>query len=202
MGILSRISYLSPLLLIVALPALPCAAQRKQLDAKLALIEGRDAASGTEYATFLLADTQSVQGAAQETSPTLRIECVSDRGKRKMDMYVDFGLSERVPFHPPFRKDANSPFPPSNPTVELVMSFRGYKPMKPLRRSWEALPGGEYRYRTPGRASHNMEDIDFFLAYMLAAPAVRVELARGGSAAEFDTSSLVPAVQQATLCRR
>ncbi len=60
------------------------------------------------------------------------------------------------------------------------MDFLGYKPVKPVRRQWEipVQTPGQYRYNPPGGGSSNMEDITYYLRYLLALPTLRLTLRR------------------------
>ena len=81
------------------------------------------------------------------------------------------------------------------------MDFLGYKPVKPARRQWETpiQTPGQYRYNPPGSGSSNMEEIAYYLRYLLALPTLRLTL--GERSAEYMTTPLLDAIRKEPLCR-
>ncbi len=73
--------------------------------------------------------------------------------------------------------------------------------MKPVRRQWEipVLPPGQYRYNTPGGESTNMEDISYYLRYLLALPNLRLTV--GQRSVEFLSTPLLDEIRREPLCR-
>ena len=66
-----------------------------------------------------------------------------------------------------------------------------YHPVKPVRRQWEipVQTPGQYRYIPPGGGSTNMEDMSYYLRYLLALPTLRLTL--GDRSAEYMTTPLL-----------
>jgi len=81
------------------------------------------------------------------------------------------------------------------------MDFLGYKAVKPVRRQWEipVQTSGQYRYNPPGGGSANMEEISYYLRYLLALPTLRLTL--DNRSAEFMTTPLLDAIRKEPLCR-
>jgi hypothetical protein len=182
---------------VAVMPAAYSSAQTTALPAGLTVIEGREPDSGSAY-TRLTLSAEGAQAAPAE-SPALTIECFEVKAKRKVGIYVDFGGVDRT-FHAPAKPDPITHFPPSNPSVRLKLTFEGYKPFKD---SWEMMPSGEYRYRSPGLESPNLDQPSLFLWYMYAVPVVHVSFADGkesGKTAEFHTSGLIAEMRKRSLC--
>lgn len=92
-------------------------------------------------------------------------------------------------------------FPPRTDKVTMTMEFLGYTRVKPMRRQWE-MPvetPGQYRYNPPGTGSPNLEEVSYFLHYLLALPTLRLTL--GNHSAEFVTTPLLTQIKAETLCQ-
>jgi hypothetical protein len=81
------------------------------------------------------------------------------------------------------------------------MDFLGYTHVKPVRRQWEipVQTSGQYRYNPPGGGSSNLEEITYYLRYLLALPTLRLTLAN--RSAEFMTTPLLAAIRKEPVCR-
>jgi hypothetical protein len=80
------------------------------------------------------------------------------------------------------------------------MDFIGYTHVKPVRRQWEipAQTPGQYRYNSPGSGSSNLEEITYYLRYLLALPTLRLTL--NNNSVEFQTTSLLNEIRKEPLC--
>ena len=60
----------------------------------------------------------------------------------------------------------------------MTMEFLGYTHVRPVRRQWEipVQTPGQYRYNPPGGGSANLEEITFYLRYLIALPTLRLAL--------------------------
>ena len=81
------------------------------------------------------------------------------------------------------------------------MEFLGYTHVKPVRRQWEvpAQTPGQYRYNPPGAGSTNLEEITYYLRYLLALPTLRLTL--DNRSADFLTTPLLDQIRKEPLCR-
>ena len=171
-------------------------------------LHGTHTASGIEYLRLLLITEAAATARASEnplTAPTLTFECTSLHNKRTLSLYVNFGGVEDTGFPPPFVPTQQDLFPPRNPNVAITLLFEGYIKSKPFKRTWEALPNGNYKYRNPGMGSSNLDDPRFFLQYLNSLPTLHVVLAKpeAGKPAElfFHTAPLLQQTFQAPLCQ-
>jgi hypothetical protein len=83
----------------------------------------------------------------------------------------------------------------------LTMEFLGYTHVKPVRRQWEipVQTPGQYRYNSPGGGSANLEEITYYLRYLVALPTLRLTL--DSRSAEFLTTPLLDQIRKEPLCR-
>ena len=58
---------------------------------------------------------------------------------------------------------------------------------------------GQYRYNPPGGGSANLEEIIYYLRYLVALPTLRLTL--GNRSVEFMTSPLLAEIRKEPLCR-
>jgi hypothetical protein len=81
------------------------------------------------------------------------------------------------------------------------MDFIGYTHVKPVHRQWEIpiQPPGQYRYNPPGPGSSNLEEITYYLRYLLALPTLRLTL--NNNSVEFMTVPLLNEIRKEPLCR-
>jgi hypothetical protein len=81
------------------------------------------------------------------------------------------------------------------------MDFIGYTHVNPVRRQWEipVQTPGQYRYNPPGSGSSNLEEITYYLHYLLALPTLRLTL--NNNSVEFMTAPLLNEIRKEPLCR-
>jgi hypothetical protein len=81
------------------------------------------------------------------------------------------------------------------------MDFLGYTHVKPVRRQWEipVQTPDLYRYNPPGSGSANLEEITYYLRYLLALPTLRLTL--DNRSVEFLTTPLLVEIRKEPLCR-
>jgi hypothetical protein len=117
-------------------------------------------------------------------------------------MFTTFGGPADLAFYPPWKPaDANDHFPPRTEKVTITMDFLGYTHVKPFRRQWE-IPTEEtsvYRYNSPSAGSTNLEEVSWFLRYLMSLPTLRLTL--NNVSAEFVTTPFLADIRQEPLCR-
>ena len=81
------------------------------------------------------------------------------------------------------------------------MEFLGYTHVKPVRRQWEVpvQTPGQYRYNPPGAGSANLEEIAYYLRYLVALPTLRLTL--DNHSADFLTTPPLDEIRKKPLCR-
>lgn len=154
----------------------PSPPQPEVIAPSLSRLEGVDAVSGIHYVRLILS-FPPVENSPQ-APPRFIMECTEIKGTRDLAWLVSFGGVADVNFTPPFRPTPVQPYPPHNPTANLTMTFEGYMKWKPYVRSWEVLPSGEMRYRSPGLTSPNLDGPRFFLSYLNSLPGLRIGYAK------------------------
>jgi hypothetical protein len=182
-----------------------------QQAAKTTLPNGVDRLAGTESASRIqyvrLILTGSLRGnlPAQPPvpPPTLIAQCtLRPTGRSYFELFANFGGATDLAYYPPWTPATKYDlFPPITQKVTITMDFLGYKPVKPARRQWE-IPiqtPGQYHYNPPGGGSSNMEEITYYLRYLLALPTLRLTL--GDRSAEYMTTPLLNAIRKESLCR-
>lgn len=135
--------------------------------------------------------------------PTLTAQCtLRPSGKYLFELFADFGgITDRA-FYPPWKPASEQDlFPPRTQKVTITMDFLGYTHVKPVRRQWEIPVNtpGQFRYNSPASGSANMEDITFYLRFLLALPTLRLTLDH--QAADFLTTPLLDQLRKEPLCR-
>ncbi len=168
-------------------------------------LAGMEAASKIQYVRLILSG--SLHGAASDDPPvpppTLIAQCtLRPNGKSYFELFANFGHATDLAYYPPWTPASkNDLFPPITQKTTIVMDFIGYKPVKPVRRQWEipVQTPGQYRYNPPGGGSSNMEEITYYLRYLLALPTLRLTL--GDRSAEYMTTPLLDAIRKEPLCR-
>lgn len=165
--------------------------------------EGVDAQTGIHYVRLML-----VNGAAAENGRAparFTVECTDEGGKKDMSWLVTFGGVRWTGFVPPFRPTPQSPVRPNYPSAKLKMGFEGYMKWKPVTRSWEMLPSGEWRYRNPGMHSPNMESLRYYLTWLNSLPTLRIAIVQpqpGGAQEEvFDARPLLNEMAKVPVCQ-
>ena len=181
-----------------------------QQSGKTILTNGVDRLAGTEgtsriqYVRLILMG--SLRGNPAEPPvppPTLIAQCtLRPNGRSYFELFANFGGATDLAYYPPWTPSTkNDLFPPITQKVTITMNFLGYKPVKPARRQWE-IPiqtPGQYRYNPPGGGSSNMEEITYYLRYLLALPTLRLTL--NDQSADYMTTPLLDAIRKEPLCR-
>jgi hypothetical protein len=202
---------LSALQVLLCASFLPAQQADSQQPEKTALANGVDRLAGTEAASKIqyvrLILSGSLHGGEPADPPvpppTLIAQCtLRPNGRSYFELYANFGNATDVAYYAPWIPASKDDlFPPITQKVIITMDFLGYKPVKPVRRQWEMpvqMPG-QYRYNPPGGGSSNMEDITYYLRYLLALPTLRLTL--GDRSAEYITTPLLDAIRKEPLCR-
>jgi hypothetical protein len=192
-------------------------------DSLITRIAGRESTSGIEYVRLILngkslksdsggASRAAILGSPTEGSnivppaqltPQLTAQCTkAASGKLGFEMFVNFGGVSDTSFYPPWKPASSTElFPPLLVKSTVTMEFLGYTHVKPVKRQFEAVlqPAGQYRYNTPSGGSSNMEDITYYLRFLLALPTLRVTLPP--HSAEFFTTQLLNQIRSEPLCK-
>jgi hypothetical protein len=193
--------------LLIATPMM--VAQSTTVVPGLVRLDGLEAPSKITYVRFSLdGKLLDEHGAAvavvpDAAPPRLIAQCTSSpTGKLGFELLADFGGVDDLAFHPPWNhlRDGGL-FPPQLEKVSVTMEFLGYTHVKPVKRQWEVLlqPAGQLRYDRPGGGTTNMEDLPYYLRYLLALPTLRLHYM--GKVAEFQTSALLEQVKKEPLCK-
>jgi hypothetical protein len=82
----------------------------------------------------------------------------------------------------------------------MTMEFLGCTHVKPIRRQWEipVQTPGQYRYNPPGGGSANLEEITYYLLYLIALSTLRLTL--GNRSVEFMTTPLLAEIRKEPHC--
>jgi hypothetical protein len=123
-------------------------------------------------------------------------------GKSFFELFANFGSVSDLAFYPPWTPASQQDlFPPRTDKVTFTMEFLGYTHVKPVRRQWEipVQTPDQYRYNPPGGGSQNLEEIAYYLRYLVSLPTLRLTL--GNRSAEFLTTPLLDEVRKEPLCR-
>ena len=167
-------------------------------------VEGTDVGSGTQYVR--LSVTSSGSGMAPDLAPHFTLECRDVKGKRDLLWFLSFGGVPVQQFEPPFKPSHSDPYPPNYPKVKLKMDFEGYMRSKPISRSWEELPTGEFRFCNAGLQCPNMESARFYMSYLTALPTLRIAFANSSESMlpeqVFDLRGLVDEANKTPICGR
>jgi hypothetical protein len=170
-------------------------------------IAGQEPASQIQYVRLTLPGTlrppTTGDSPAPSPSPTLIAQCtLRPNGKSYFELFANFGRTTDLAFYPPWtRSPQGDLFPPPTEKVMMTMDFLGYTHVKPVRRQWEipVQTPGQYRYNPPGSGSSNLEEIAYYLRYLLALPTLRLTL--GNNSADFLTTPLLNEIRKEPLCR-
>jgi hypothetical protein len=142
-------------------------------------------------------------GDSPTSAPTLIAQCtLKPSGKSSFELFANFGGATDLTFYPPWTPTSTHElFPPRTEKVTLTMEFLGYTHVKPVRRQWEipVQTPGQYRYNPPGGGSANLEEITYYLRYLVALPTLRLTL--DNRSAEFLTTPLLDEIRKEPLCR-
>jgi hypothetical protein len=154
-------------------------------------IAGQEPGSQIRYVRLALAGSlrlpAAVNSSVPSPVPTLIAQCtLRPNGKSYFELFANFGGATDLTFYPPWTPASQEDlFPPRTEKVSMTMDFLGYTRVKPVSRQWEipVQTPGQYRYNPPGSGSSNLEEIAYYLRYLLALPALRLTL--GNNSATF-----------------
>jgi len=170
-------------------------------------LAGHEATSHIQYVRLILAGSlhtpPPVDSPAPSPDPTLIAQCtLKPNGKSSFELFANFGGATDLAFYPPWTPASQQDlFPPRTEKANLTMDFLGYTHVKPVRRQWE-IPiqtPGQYRYNPPGGGSANLEEITYYLRYLIALPTLRLTL--DNRSADFLTTPLLNEIRKEPLCR-
>jgi hypothetical protein len=170
-------------------------------------LAGQETTSHIQYVRLVLAGSLRTPSPADSPPPspppTLIAQCtLRPNGNSYFELFANFGGTTDLAFYPPWTPTSKDElFPPLTDKVTLTMDFLGYTHVKPVRRQWE-IPlqtPGQYRYNPPGAGSANLEEIAYYLRYLLALPTLRLTL--NNRSADFFTTPLLNEVRKEPLCR-
>jgi hypothetical protein len=170
-------------------------------------IAGQEPTSRIQYIRLTLPGTLRLpttgDSPAPSPPPTLVAQCtLRPNGKSYFELFANFGRVTDLAFYPPWTRTSEGDlFPPPTEKVMMTMDFLGYTHVKPVRRQWEipVQTPGQYRYNPPGSGSSNLEEISYYLRYLLALPTLRLTL--GNNSADFLTTPLLNEIRKEPLCR-
>lgn len=167
-------------------------------------LAGQDEASHIQYVRLILAGSLRTPSTdAPIPPPTLIAQCtLRPDGKSYFELFTNFGGATDLAFYPPWAPTSKQDlFPPRTDKVTFTMEFLGYTHVKPVRHQWEVpiQTSGQYRYNPPGAGSANLEDITYYLRYLVALPTLRLTL--DNRSADFPTTQLLNEIRKEPLCR-
>lgn len=170
-------------------------------------LSGLEATSKIHYVRLVLAGSlrasSSGDSSAPSPGPTLIAQCsLKPSGKSSFELFANFGGATDLAFYPPWTPSSTHDlFPRRTDKVNMTMEFLGYTHVKPVRRQWEipVQTPGQYRYNPPGSGSANLEEITFYLRYLVALPTLRLTL--DNRSADFLTTPLLNEIRKEPLCR-
>jgi hypothetical protein len=165
-------------------------------------------ASHIQYARLILKGTlhAAIKGTpdppAPDPPPILIAQCsLRPNGKYFFEMFTTFGGHADLAFYPPWKPSGpDDHFPPRTEKVTITMDFLGYTHVKPFRRQWEipAEAPSLYHYNPPSAGSSNMEEVSYFLRYLVSLPTLRLTL--NNRVSEFLTTPLLADIHNEPLC--
>jgi hypothetical protein len=182
-------------------------AEKTTLASGIDRISGLEPTSNIHYVRLILSGSlhtpSAVDASARSPGPTLIAQCtLKPNGKSSFELFANFGGATDLAFYPPWTPASKQDlFPPRTEKVNLTMDFLGYLHVKPIRRQWE-IPiqtPGQYRYNPPGGGSANLEEITYYLRYLVALPTLRLTL--DDRSADFLTTPLLDEIRKEPLCR-
>jgi hypothetical protein len=170
-------------------------------------ISGLEVTSKIHYVRLVLSGSLFTPSLADapvpSPGPSLVAQCtMKPNGKSSFELFANFGGATNLAFYPPWTPSSKEDlFPPRTDKVTMTMEFLGYTHVKPVRRQWEipVQTPGQYRYNPPGGGSANLEEITYYLRYLVALPTLRLTL--GNRSAEFMTTPLLAEIRKEPLCR-
>ncbi|MDP9051051.1 MAG: hypothetical protein M3O31_10105 [Acidobacteriota bacterium] len=199
---------------VLVLICLPVQAQQPEpetttLPSGVQRIAGTEPSSHIQYARLILRGTlhSAAKGAtdpaAPDPPPVLIAQCsLRPNGKYLFEMFSSFGGPANLAFYPPWKSSGPSDtFPPRTEKTTLTMDFLGYTHVKPFRRQWEIPVEAPslYHFNPPGSGSPNLEEVSYFLRYLMSLPTLR--LTRNNLSAEYVTTPLLADIHNEPLCR-
>jgi hypothetical protein len=212
---LASLVHAAPAAIVLAVLCAPCAITGQQPDTRqpekttlpsgIDRLAGQDVTSHIQYVRLVLsgAPRTPAEGPAPSPAPMLIAQCtLRPNGKSFFELFANFGGATDLTFYPPWvptsREDL---FPPQTAKVAMTMEFLGYTHVKPVRRQWEipVQTSEQYRYNPPGAGSANLEEITYYLRFLLALPTLRLTL--DNRSAEFLTTPLLNEIRKEPLCR-
>jgi hypothetical protein len=182
-------------------------AEKTTLPTGIDRLAGQETTSHIQYVRLVLGGSLRTPSPADRPPPspppTLIAQCtLRPNGKSYFELFANFGGVTDLAFYPPWVPTSRDElFPPVTDKVILTMDFLGYTHVKPVRRQWEipVQTSGQYRYNPPGGGSANLEEITYYLRYLLALPTLRLTL--NNRSADFLTTPLLNEVRKEPLCR-
>jgi hypothetical protein len=169
-------------------------------------ISGLETTSHIQYVRLILSGsihTSSLDSSAPLPGPMLMAQCtLKPNGKSSFELFANFGGATDLAFYPPWTPASSQDlFAPRTEKVNVTMDFLGYTHVKPVRRQWEipVQTPGQYRYNPPGGGSANLEEITYYLRYLIALPTLRLTL--DNRSADFLTTPLLGEIRDEPLCR-
>ena len=170
-------------------------------------LTGQESNSHIQYVRLVLSGSlrtpSPTNSPAPSAPPTLIAQCTRrPDGKYYFELFANFGGATDLAFYPPWTPTSKQDlFPPRTEKATLTMEFLGYTQVKPVRRQWEVpvQTPGQYRYNPPGAGSANLEEIAYYLRYLLALPTLRLTL--DDRSADFLTTPLLGEIRKEPLCR-
>jgi hypothetical protein len=170
-------------------------------------LSGQDSTSHIKYVRLVLTGSlrtsSPADSPAPSSAPTLVAQCtLRPDGKSYFELFANFGGITDLAFYPPWTPTSKQDlFPPQTDKATFTMEFLGYTHVKPVRRQWEipVQTPGQYRYNPPGAGSANLEEITYYLRYLLALPTLRLTL--NNRSADFLTTPLLDQIRREPLCR-
>jgi hypothetical protein len=170
-------------------------------------LAGKETSSHIQYVRLILLG--SLRTASSATAPSLSpapmliAQCtLRPPGKSTFELFANFGGATDLAFYPPWTPASPQDlFPPRTEKAVFTMEFLGYTHVKPVRRQWEipVQTPGQYRYNPPGADSSNLEEITYYLRYLVSLPTLRLTL--DNRSADFLTTPLLSEIRKEPLCR-
>ena len=185
----------------------PSQPEKTTLTSGIQRFAGEDQASHIKYVKFVLAGSSrtptAAPSAASSTPPTLIAQCtLRPSGRSYFELLTSFDGVTDFTYYPPWTPTSKDDlFAPHTDKVNITMEFLGYTKVKPVRRQWEVpmhLPG-LFRYFPPGSGSSNLEEVSYYLRYLVSLPTLRLTL--DNNSAEFLTTPLLAEIRKEPLCR-
>jgi hypothetical protein len=181
--------------------------EKTTLASGIVRISGLEPTSNIRYVRLVLSGSLHApplaDSAAPSPVPRLIAQCtLKPTGKSSFELFANFGDVTDLAFYPPWTPSSKQDlFPPRTDKVNMTMEFLGYTHVKPVRRQWEipVQTPGQYRYNPPGGGSANLEEITYYLRYLVSLPTLRLTL--DNRSADFLTTPLLDEIRKEPLCR-